>query len=491
MRSFSRRQFLGTTAALPLAMWVSRHALAQSATLVRYDIASPEGADMMVTYANAMRAMLARGQKDPLSWMWQWYTHFVDGTTTKSAEINRIFGKKQSTLKSLATSMWNTCQSHAGQNYNHFMPWHRMFVYYFEDIVRQVSGRADFTLPYWDYTSSDPAKRGVVPEQFRLPDDPVFGVLYRSNRTSLANTGQPIQKNQAGDPMDITTAMAAPTYSNDGTAMGFCRGIDAGVHGRVHVLVGTSSNMGAVPYAARDPLFWVHHSNVDRMWASWNRNGGANPYDATWASTQFVFADRAGQRVTARLRDFFDTSPFGYTYDQFIPSATGTTAFAMLATGRASERVASSTTPAELGTGHTVVTLRKLAAASQSTSVLGLAPASSPQRSYLVLKELNTWKQPEVLYHVYLTPRRGAALNRNTYVGAIHFFDAEFHDHGASPLDTALGENFFSFDVTELLRRYERSGAVVREALEVTFVPGGRARGDAGAMVASIDLVRQ
>jgi hypothetical protein len=83
-------------------------------------------------------------------------------------------------------------------------------------------------------------------------------------------------------------------------------------------------------------------------------------------------------------------------------------------------------------------------------------------------------------------------LNRNTYVGAINFFDAEFHDHGTShSLDAALGENFFSFDVTELLRRYERSGAVMRDALQVTFVPGGRATAGAGSMVATIELVRQ
>ena len=61
----------------------------------------------------------------------------------------------------------------------------------------------------------------------------------------------------------------------------------------------------------------------------------------------------------------------------------------------------------------------------------------------------------------------------------------------AAPLDAALGENFFSFDVTDLLRRYERSGAVARDALQVTFVPGGRRARMPGSMVATIELVRQ
>ena len=42
--------------------------------------------DMLTIYANAMRTMLARPETDPISWLWQWYTHFVSGATTKAAE---------------------------------------------------------------------------------------------------------------------------------------------------------------------------------------------------------------------------------------------------------------------------------------------------------------------------------------------------------------------------------------------------------------------
>ena len=497
MTSISRRNLLKGAAAMPLALWLSRNALAQSLPRIRYDIATPEGADMLATYANAMRLMLARPESDPLSWLWQWYTHFVSGATTKANELSRIFGTTVTPQSTLANEMWNTCQSHAGQNTNHFLPWHRMFVYFFEDIVREVSGRPDFALPYWDYTSSDPLKRGIVPIQFRSPNDPVFGVLYRADRLALANGGQRIDKNQPTDQMDITSTMACPNYSVVGEVQGVCRALDSGIHGRIHVLVGNTKNMGAVPYAARDPLFWVHHSTIDRLWASWNANGGVNPATATWATKVFTFADRTGTRVTGKLKDFFDTAPLGYAYDSLLPpppAPEGTTAKAGLRTVVSSvvERVAASTGMAELGVANTAVTVRALPTAKATGSVLGLASGTSPKRSYLVLKNLHTWKQPEVLYHVYLTPVRGGGLNKQSYVGAINFFDAEFHDHGGgSKLDAALGENFFSFDVTELLRRYERGGAVAREALHVTFVPGGRARADAGAMVATIELVRQ
>ena len=498
---------------MPLALWLSKNAIAQSTSLVRYDIASAAGQDMLATYANAMRAMLARPDSDPLSWLWQWYTHFVRTGTNKANEINRVFGSTVTPQSTLANAMWNTCQSHAGQNYNHFLPWHRMFLFFFEQIIREVSGRADFTLPYWDYTSSDPAKRGILPLQFRLPNDPLWGVLYRSDRLSLANSGQRIDLNQPTDQMDITATMAAASYSNVGTVLGFCRSIDANIHGRIHVLTGNSSNMGSIPNSARDPLFWVHHAQIDRLWASWNANyGGLNPTTGTWLNAPFTFSDRFGQAVTGRLKDFFSTATLGYGYDAlFAPPpppppptpkkkprgsrlTTQQATTQRLATLIASEpeRVASSTTMASMGATATSFPLKRLSSAKQIAPVLGLAPDTSKQRTYLVLTNLHTWKQPEVLYHVYLTPVRGGAINKNTYAGTINFFDAEFHDHGAgSKLDTALGPNFYSFDVTDLLRRFEKSGAVSRDEMKVTFVPGGKARADAGAMVATVELVRQ
>jgi len=231
---------------------------ARAATLLRCDVASPGGQEMLSIYADALRAMQQMTPDNPLSWTWWWYTHFVDGATTKDAELTRLWGADTTApMRALAAECWNTCQSHAGQNSNHFLPWHRMYTWYMERIVRKVTGRTDFAMPYWNYTSSDPAYRGVVPLQFRLPDDPVFGVLYRANRYSLANSGQPIHMNQPGDAMNIDDAMAKTTYNTVGSVQGFCRTIDSGIHGRIHTLTGNSHGMGAVPYAGNDPLFFV------------------------------------------------------------------------------------------------------------------------------------------------------------------------------------------------------------------------------------------
>ena len=490
----TRRSFLKGLAAAPLVL-AAPPLLRAADPLVRYDLASPKGLEMLAVYANAVRAMQAMGPDNPMSWMWQWYTHFVDGTTTKSAELQRIFAGAGSPENKLAIETWNTCQSHAGQNSNHFLPWHRMFVFYFERIVRQVSGRPDFTLPYWDYTSADPAKRGIVPEPFRLPNDPVFDSLYRPDRSPLANSGQPIHMNQPRDVMDISDAMGRTHYSTVDGVTGFCRAIDSGIHGRIHVLVGTSNNMGSVPNAGRDPLFWVHHANIDRMWASWNRNGGKNP-TASWGDNVFVFADGNGARVARPLKNFFSVLSLGYGYDAYLPkpvvTASGTAGpRTKAAPAGATQRIAQARAEANLGAQAVRVSLQPVADAPR-TAVLGFDPAQPERRTWLVLRDLHAWAQPEVLFHVYLTPAQGGpSAGRANYVGDINFFDAEFHDHGNGALGDALGENQYSFDVTGILRGFASSGVTgARDALAVTIVPAGRPAGGR-PMVGRIELVRQ
>ena len=496
MTTFSRRQLLKGFAAAPLALALPR--VAGAATFLRCDIATEGGLRNLEVYANAIRAMQAMGPDNPLSWMWQWYTHFVDGTTTKTAEITRIFGEAVTPQRTLAEEVWNTCQSHSGQNSSFFLPWHRFYTYSLERIVRQVSGVADFTMPYWDYTSSDPARRGVVPEQFRLPDDPLWGVLYRPNRTTLANTGQPIHLNQPGDAMSVDDAMAKTSYNTVGSVQGFCRAIDSGIHGRIHTLVGNTRGMASVPYAGNDPLFFVHHANVDRMWASWNRNGNKNPTDAVaypWINTAFALADETGARMSRSCKNLFSALQLGYDYDRFFPkppAAAPATAPATLAkTAASATKVASAVSAANLGAATTTVKLARLSTARQ-TDVLGLD--ADTRRALLVLRKLHTWKQPGVLYHVYLCASPDAPASAAQYVGNINFFDAEFHDHGGgSKLDSALGENFYSFDVTALLQGIARKphDSATRDMLFVKFVPGGRPETGANPMVAQVDLVRQ
>ncbi|KGQ20219.1 Tyrosinase family protein [Lysobacter dokdonensis DS-58] len=497
MSDLTRRNLIKGIAATPLVFGFARNA--RAATFLRCDLSTPGGQDMLATYADAIRLMQAMGPENPLSWLWQWYTHFTDGATNKAAEIARVWGETVTPQRTLAEEVWNTCQSHAGQSSNFFLPWHRYYVFMLERIIRSVTGRVDFAMPYWNYTSADPAQRGVVPLQFRLPDDPVFGVLYRPNRVSRANNGLPIHALQPGDAMNIDEAMSKTNYSTVGSVTGFGRTLDSTIHGRIHTLVGNTRGMGAVPYAGNDPLFFVHHCNIDRMWASWNRNGNKNPTDAVanpWINNAFVLADERGLRASRSSKNLFSVLQLGYDYDAFFPrppvqptTPPATTLMAKAVSG--AQKVASSVNMVTLGKAAATVKLARQPNA-KATNMLGLD--SDARRTYLVLRKLHAWKQPGVLFHVYLCDTPNAPVAAKNYVGNINFFDAEFHDHGGgSKLDTALGDNIYSFDVTPLLSGMAKTSraSTARDQLFVKIVPGGTPETGADAMIAQVDLIRQ
>ena len=58
--------------------------------------------------------------------------------------------------------------------------------------------------------------------------------------------------------------------------------------------------MGSVPTAAQDPIFYLHHSNIDRLWNLWLAQGGGRTdplTDATWRTQRFTFFNEKGKQV--------------------------------------------------------------------------------------------------------------------------------------------------------------------------------------------------
>ena len=54
-----------------------------------------------------------------------------------------------------------------------------------------------------------------------------------------------------------------------------------GVHGSL------GGDMAQVGPASRDPIFYLHHANVDRLWAVWNARGNANSPEPFWRNFAF------------------------------------------------------------------------------------------------------------------------------------------------------------------------------------------------------------
>ena len=141
----------------------------QASIRTRFDIRSSAGSDMLRKYAIAVRKMNDTAQvpvSDPRSWVFQWYIHAVKtdinspGTDLKPLELNRIY-PTPSQQRQWANEVWNTCTAHrhppnfvlTQNSIDNFLPWHRAYLLYFEEMIRSVlpSDDNNFTLPYWDY----------------------------------------------------------------------------------------------------------------------------------------------------------------------------------------------------------------------------------------------------------------------------------------------------------------------------------------------------
>jgi hypothetical protein len=217
---------------------------------------------------------------------------------------------------------WSTCQH--GSFF--FLAWHRMYLYYFEKIlqaaVRQAIGNPSyvFGLPFWNY--GIPANR-VLPLPLRSPANNT-NPLYVAQRTSNCNSGA--QCVSAADASDTVAMGLIPFCSCSGGSCAPCTtgisstqsfgggfipapnhsanvpgALEIWPHAQVHNAVG--GNTGWMSYfecAARDPVFWLHHANIDRLWQVWlNKLGGRkNPIsNTTWAKQTFTFFDENKQPV--------------------------------------------------------------------------------------------------------------------------------------------------------------------------------------------------
>lgn len=427
---------------------------------------------MLRKYAEAVRRMSAASMPpgSPRSWAFQWYIHATPAP--KASELARIYGSSQSNLRALADKVWGTCQAHSfNSDPDMFLPWHRMYLLGFEAIIRAVLNDDDFALPYWDYTQ--PGSRSI-PVEFRSPAVPELASLFRPNRKRLGvdiNAGEPMDKGTTISPYNLA-AMTQPSFSL------FSAVLDGGLHGRVHTGVGDSSNMAAIETAAGDPIFWLHHCNIDRIWAGWDPNGGQGP--ASSKDFDFASPDPAGQKVTFSSANVGKTDALGYRYDALpqkpqLPISLG-------AAGGPRRIVARSRRDVSL-TAPVAVPLRPVAVDGVISG--SVASATATGRIYLLLDDLQSNIEPETLYELFvdLPANPTAEQKRAHYLGAFTFFGAIGEGHHASGRQRTI-------EITEQLRSLRNSDRL-RSETSITILPVHSGKGDARPIVGVIELVRR
>ncbi len=165
-----------------------------------------------------------------------------------------------------------------------FFAWHRAYLYFHERILGKLVGDMEFRLPYWDW---DVASHRKLPPAYATPGD-ATNPLWNSTRFMDANDEVP-EEDVGDDVMEAAlTAADFPDFGGTATSGGIPEGAP---HGSVHVDVG--GNMGSFANAGKDPIFYAHHSNVDKIWSDWNKASSThdNPTAAAFLNLSFTFFD--------------------------------------------------------------------------------------------------------------------------------------------------------------------------------------------------------
>jgi len=202
-----------------------------------------------------------------------------------------------------------------------FLPWHRGYLYHLELALQDVDDRV--TLPWWNWMDET-----GIPTAYR--EDPVlketrirpFGVPHREGwpQRTVRQPGarqEPAPVPPPLGPLRVSRTqtveewlMASPSWTQ------FRQRLER-LHDNIHVWVG--GTMTDPEWAAYDPLFWAHHSQVDRLWRIWQHNnpGGLPPASVRSAVMTYPKAP------SLRVDEVLDVKQLGYEYAGQTDSVAG------------------------------------------------------------------------------------------------------------------------------------------------------------------------
>ncbi|HEX4964585.1 MAG TPA: tyrosinase family protein [Thermoanaerobaculia bacterium] len=337
---FSRRRFLANTGTIALAAALPRSLLAaapvpKAARYHRLSLADPKAKPALESYKKAIKAMLALPPTDPRNWYRNAFIHLFDCPHG---------------------NWW-------------FLVWHRGYLGWFEKTCRQLSGNPNFALPYWDWTAEPRLPASFFDLVPPVVDFGEFKEKFCAPMTSFWKSLSPAQAKQverrgydsveeffnklsglftmhgqvrkltsdkpdfdsmtrtAVSPSVIHAALAPRNFLEFG-------GLKAGYHSMVKeygILEdephdNVHGNVAGYMTDFRspiDPLFFVHHANIDRWWDVWTRKQQALGLMAlptgadlgTWSSEEFnFFINAQGKPVSKKAGDSVLMSQFDYDY---------------------------------------------------------------------------------------------------------------------------------------------------------------------------------
>lgn len=201
---------------------------------------------------------------------------------------------------------------------SHFLPWHRRFVSMFEkQAQRYVPGLA---LPYWDSTVDRSPSDPLWDQSFMGQFDSAWNLRrWLTGGANLPKEVREILGIRDGDVPHLATTANLADHLKKASYRSFCVTTENAYHDPPHRWVGGAMRGRSAP---ADPVFYLHHCWIDRMWAQWQEADGAVRFDAFETFASAGHAGHAGAfgpddqlfGLGGTARQQFDYRALGYDY---------------------------------------------------------------------------------------------------------------------------------------------------------------------------------
>jgi tyrosinase len=449
----------------------------------------PAGDATLEWYSKAIVEMKKRPTTDPTSWNYQAAIHGFYAASPFWKRVNKPLPNQTG-----QRDFWKQCQHGSW----FFLPWHRMYLAYFEQIVAQtivdLGGPQGWSLPFWNYSDSTNPNALTIPPAFTGPNNATNGlwIAGRVRNTipekyvSLKPLNNP---SYTGDGRTSTLGFGGPetAFSHSGATHG---GLEGSIHDNVHGIIGGA--MGDPRTAGLDPIFWLHHANIDRLWQVWlNMGNRTNPAQSSWLNFKFSLHDKNGNIVDMTCSGVEGTRNVlsGYTYQGVAPGAQVLEHDDLL-------QKADFSMPLEI----TAATNKRLTLTSQKTVVqLKLTPSrrnkvnfaainealSTPQTSILHFENI-TGKGVPPIYDVYLNVPEDDGNKESYYAGSLSFFGVE--EASLPSLHHSGNGQHYALDISELLNKLRSLSNWNEQQLDISIEPTRDMDKDTSVTIGRISL---
>jgi tyrosinase len=412
--------------------------------------------------------------------------------------------------QSLQDLYWDQCQHQTW----YFTPWHRGYLIALEKQIRAVvvslGGPPNWALPYWNYFGLNNAYE--IPPAFTQPTlpDGTPNALYVEARYGPNNDFNifvpipPVSETCQTNTIFTGNNAVTPPPGYGGPDTGFSHSgetsgnLESNPHNQVHVYVGgnapdnqTYGLMSDPGIAALDPIFYLHHSNIDRMWAAWDASRNTNPTDPNWTNgpaatggRKFAMPFPDGSSWVYTPADVNSLSQLDYTYDDLAapvlaqaqaanaiasrliklgvaPAAAKKVQGANMTIGASQELLGSHDTSLQIKSSgaRATVKLDSAVRAKVSASLLQASQTNLPDHVYLKLENVRGTRDSYIL-NVSVNQQRAGAIS----LFGVRRATLKDGQHGGGGLT-------FVLEITSIIDNLHLNNALDTDSLDVRIVP--------------------